>query len=72
MNTQRRQSLCARIHDLGPRVFFELLNELEKYGVADLDRRLERYADLDPELLAAVGADRFPARPIHLVQRGGR
>jgi hypothetical protein len=69
MNTQRRQSLCARIHDLGPRVLFELVVEIEKYGVADLDRRVERYADLDPELLAAVGADRFPPRPIHLVRR---
>jgi hypothetical protein len=47
----RRQWLCTRVHDLGPRVFFELINEIERHGVADLDRRLEAYANFDPELL---------------------
>jgi hypothetical protein len=68
----RRQRLCTRIHGLGPRVFAELLGELERYGIADLDRRLERYAQLDPEVLARLGADRFPPAPIHLVGRGAR
>ena len=66
----RRQWLATRVWDLGPRVFFEFVSELEKYGVADLDRRLEQYSKLDPRLLRAVGADKFAAAPIHLA--GGR
>jgi hypothetical protein len=67
-----RQWLCTRVHDLGPRVLYELLEELDRYHAldADLDRRLERYAELDPGLLRAVGANKFAARPLHLA--GGR
>jgi hypothetical protein len=36
----------------------------------DVDARLRRYADLDRDLLRAIGADRFPAAPIWLVDRG--
>jgi hypothetical protein len=52
-------------------VTFELLDELDRhFDIIDLDRRLARYAslaDLDPWLLHAVGADRFPPA-IHLVE----
>jgi hypothetical protein len=37
---------------------------------AALDHRLERYAGLNPIVLAALGADRFPALPLRLV--GGK
>jgi len=51
------------------RLVFELLDELGRHhGIAeDIDRRLARYAGLDPEFLRALGGDRFPGTPIHLV-----
>jgi len=58
------------VHALGARVTFELLDELIRYHPDledDIDRRLGRYADLDPELLRAAGADVFPRSPIHAV-----
>src|SRR5947199_10729106 len=42
-----------------PRVVAELLTEI--------GRRLERYAGLDHDLLAAVGADRFAPAPLRAV-----
>jgi hypothetical protein len=72
MTQLRRQRLCTRIHDLGPRVLCELLDEIERYGTAGLDQRLERYAELDPEVLARVGADRFPPSPIRLIRGRAR
>ena len=65
----RRQRHVEQVHRLGARVIFELLNELDRvHGLGDdLDRRLERYARLDPDLLAALGADRFPAAPLRIV-----
>jgi hypothetical protein len=52
-----------------PRLIAELLEEIGRHhGIdADIERRLAKYAALDPEILAAVGADRFPAAPIRLV-----
>ena len=68
----RRQRQVERICGLGPRVVFELLDELNRrHGLGDdLDQRLARYAGLDPLILAAIGGDRFP-EPLHLVS-GGR
>jgi hypothetical protein len=69
----RRQRMVARIHSLGARVTFELLDELIRaypYLAADIDERLERYAGLDPTLLRALGADRFATAPVRVV--GGR
>ena len=65
----QRQHHVEQVHRLGARVIFELLNELDRvHGLGDdLDRRLERYARLDPDLLAALGADRFPAAPLRIV-----
>ena len=65
----RRQRHVEQVHRLGARVIFELLNELDRvHGLGDdLDRWLERYARLDPDLLAALGADRFPAAPLRIV-----
>jgi hypothetical protein len=57
------------VHRLGPRVLFELVDELDRvHGLGDdVDRRLERYARLDPRLLRALGGDRFPASPTRVV-----
>ena len=67
----RRQRLAQRVHRLGARVLFELLDEIGKHhGLAeDIDRRLAAYAILDPALLAAVGGDAFPAAPTRPVGR---
>jgi hypothetical protein len=72
LNALRRQRAVERLCRT-PRLIFELLDELDRhYGLgADLDRRLQRYAALDPELLRALGADKFPGLPIRLIA-GGR
>ena len=59
----RRRSQIQGIHRLGERAFAELAEELERYGIADLDVRLAKYAPLEADLLRAVGADRFPDGP---------
>jgi hypothetical protein len=65
----RRQHLARQVHALGARAVFELLDELDRHhGLGDdLDRRLERYAALDHDFLAALGGDRFPPLPLRLV-----
>jgi hypothetical protein len=45
--------LATRIHDLGPRPLAELLYEI--LSGADPLSRIERYAALDPAILAALG-----------------
>jgi hypothetical protein len=50
--------LAARIHDLGPRPLAELLYEI--LSGADPLSRIERYAALDPTIVAAVGASDLP------------
>src|SRR5438105_11373630 len=64
-----RQRLVERVHRLSARALFEFVNELDHHhGLGDdLDRRLQRYARLDAELLHAVGGDRFPSAPLRLV-----
>jgi hypothetical protein len=58
--TARLQHLAAKVHALGPRPLFEILRELE--DGADLMARLERYAMLSPDIVAALGANRMPPR----------
>ncbi len=58
INTLRFRRAVERVHRLGPRVVGELLIE----AGASLDR-VERFADLDrfpPDVLNAIGADRWP------------
>lgn len=61
-----------RLHALGPRALTEILAELvARWGLpfaTDLDERLERYGHLRPETVSALGADRWPAPPLHLVR----
>jgi hypothetical protein len=65
----RREHLVRRVHLLGARVLYEFVDELDRvHGLGtDLDRRLERYAQLNPDLLRAVGGDRFASAPTRLV-----
>ncbi len=60
-----------RLHRLGPRPQYELLREIEqRYGCARFIReRVKAYGELDPELLQALGGDRFPEAPVHEVRR---
>jgi hypothetical protein len=64
----RRQRQVRQICQT-PRLVLELLNELDRhYNLGDsLDRRLEKYAAVDLNQLRALGADRLPPLPIHLV-----
>ena len=60
-----------RVHQLGDRVFGEMLAEIgaERGIQTIIDEKLKKYADLDPEVLEAAGGDRFPPVPIHGVER---
>lgn len=60
-----RQRMAERIHRLGPRSWLELV--LEIADGADLDKSLERYAQVDPALIRALGADQFPPPPVREV-----
>ena len=63
----RLRHLAQRLHSLGPRPIFELLKEIANGG--DLWRRLERYAELDPEIVRAIGADEMPPLVICISER---
>ncbi len=59
-----------KLHALGPRPIAEFLGELgaERSIRSIIDRKLERYAALDPEALEATGGNDFWPAPIHEVQ----
>jgi hypothetical protein len=61
----RFQRSVARLYRLGPRVIAEMLVELGRQRLirTEIEVLVERYANLDPGLLAAVAADRFPPLP---------
>ena len=66
----RHERLITRVHALGPRPLAELLAEIaiatgEPGLIAD---RVEAYARLDPELVRALGADRFPPSVLGVVR----
>ena len=67
----RHQRAVVRICKI-PRIVAELLAEIGRHhGIEDdIAARLQRYARLDPDLLAALGADRFPAAPLRVVGSG--
>lgn len=54
-----------RLHSLGARVLAEFLTELgaDSLRTVDIERRLERYAGLDPDAVRLAGGDQFPPRP---------
>ena len=58
-----------RLHRLGPRAVTELLTEIGEQRLCRtyLEQRVRRYAEIDPEHLAALGGDRFPRPPLYEV-----
>ncbi len=63
----KRQRQIEHVHSLGVRAVGELLFEVAEGE--NLDRALDAYERLTPDLLAALGGDRFPPAPIYVVQR---
>ena len=66
----RFEHMVKHLHRLGPRPLAELLAEIatatgEPGLIAD---RLQAYAGLDPEILRAVGGDRFPPNVLGIVR----
>jgi hypothetical protein len=71
LRRQRRMRMAAAAWRLGPRAFFEFIDELDwHFDVLNLDRRLERYANADPGLIALLGGDQFPAGPTRIIPAG--
>jgi hypothetical protein len=66
----RIRHLASRLHSLGPRPTFELLKEIA--NGADLWRQLDRYAELDPEIVRALGADELPPYAVLVPREGGQ
>ncbi len=56
-----------QVHRLGDRVFGELLAEIgaERGITTIIDKKLERYAKLEPEVIEAAGGDDFWQPPLH-------
>ncbi len=66
----RLKRLAEYLHALGPRPIFEFCRELaEAHDIsADMQRRLERYARLDPAFVQALGGDHYAPPPIYKIQ----
>ncbi len=66
----RFECRMERLHCLGPRVIAEMLADIATaIGQPDLIAdHVEKYADLDPEIVRALGADRFPAMPLTVIR----
>jgi hypothetical protein len=54
----RLQHLARRVHALGERPLYELFREL--IAGADPRTRIERYAQLEPDIVRLLGAAYFP------------
>ena len=63
-------TLCA----LGPRCMVELLREIgaDTMRMTAVESLVRRYVRLDAATLRALGGDRLPPRPLHLVPGGRR
>ena len=66
----RFERLVARVHALGPRPLAEMIVEIatatgQPALIAD---HVEAYAGLDPEIIRAVGGDRFPPNVLEMVR----
>ena len=67
----RQQRAVERVCKI-PRLVSELLAEIGRvHGIeSDIAARLERYAAVDHDLLAVLGADRFPPSLVRVVGGG--
>lgn len=61
----RRQRAAEHLYSLGSR---PVLHALERVANGEsLDDVLKQYARLSPELVASIGADRFPPMPLRII-----
>ena len=67
----RRQRLVEHLHRLGPSPLGHFIREVEDAARVDVTPRLERYAEIDPEFLRALGGDKFPPRFLHALDDEG-
>ncbi len=60
----QRRTGVEHLHALGPRALHGFLADIERRigGGADIDRLLEEYGLITPQMLQAVGGDRFAPR----------
>ena len=65
----RLQRRVEHLHHVGARALHEFLLELiTAHGIADdVEGRLADFARIDLGILRALGGDRFPPRPLHLL-----
>ena len=66
----RHERQVALLHALGPRPLFEFLADIARSTgqhalIAD---HIAEYASLDPEIVRAIGADRFPPNVLGMVR----
>ncbi len=66
----RFERMVEHLHSLGPRPTAELLAEIAAdTGATNLVVGLvEKYAELDPEIVRAVGGDRFPPSVLGVIR----
>jgi hypothetical protein len=60
----------TRLHRLGPRILYQALCEFGETRLCrfELEELISRYAELDPELVRVLGADRWrPLPPLRAV-----
>ncbi len=72
LDRMRLESGAIHLHACGPRAIAEFLAEIGATigGTPCIMGKLEQYKRrLSPELLRAVGGDRFPPRPLRVVPR---
>jgi hypothetical protein len=65
----RRQRHVEHLHRLGPSPLGHFIREVEVATGADVTARLERYSEIDPEFVCALGGDRF-APSLHVIDGG--
>lgn len=72
LDWMRLERGAAHLHALGPRATAMLLATLAERtsGAPAMLGLLAQYERLTPHMVRAIGADRFPRRPLHLVERG--
>ena len=63
----RFQRNVQRLHDLGPGPLLYALREIgQRHSIATtVERTVEQYAQLDADVVHALGANELPALPIH-------
>lgn len=58
----RLRLLAERLPKLGPRCLYEYLADAYDQPAGSFEERLERFANINPDHLSAVGGTKFPPR----------